>query len=99
MGSEHQGANDTANASRSHDGCRAECTLPLTQDVVGLVGQGEGDVGEGRADNEEGTKVPDAARFGESEDTDAENFEAAVEEEEWSSQIPLVREVALSDTE
>lgn len=38
-------SNDSTNATSSHQGSRAECTLPLTTDVVCLPGENAWDVG------------------------------------------------------
>jgi hypothetical protein len=99
LGSENQRTNDTPNTSCSHNGGRAESTLPLAQNIIRLIGKGKGDVRESWTNDEECTEISDTTWFGKSKYADAQNLEAAIEKKEWSSQIPLIGEIALSHTE
>lgn len=57
MGSEDGATDDTANASKADKGGRAQRTLPLPTDVVGLPRENTGNVGIARRGGEEDTEV------------------------------------------
>ena len=69
--SEDRAANNAADTAHADEGCRAQRSLPLSADVVGLVRQDAGHVGVAGDGREEDAEVAHAAAFGEAEEGEA----------------------------
>lgn len=93
---EHRGTNDTSDTAESNKRSRAQRTLPLPTDVVGLVSHDSGDVGVRAYSREEDTKVSRAVVGAEAEDGKANEAEAGVDDDGAAAVAELIGEDGLN---
>jgi hypothetical protein len=87
---EDQSSSNTSNTTHTNQRRRAECTLPLSTDVVGLVRHDRGHVAIRSRSCEEDSEVPDARALVETHDRNTNDTQDHVEDDDGPSNVVLV---------
>lgn len=89
---EDEGTNDTTDTTEADQDGRAESTLPLTTDVVGLVGKSGWDVAVGTGAGEEDTDVFSSVRWTPSHKAKTEDLKETVGDNDDTAHSVLITE-------
>lgn len=87
---EHKTTCDATDAAKANQRGAAEGTLPLTADVVGLVGHDGGNVCVGASGDEEDAKVGNSVAGVVAQDGKADNAEKGVKGKDWRTHVVAV---------
>lgn len=90
LGSEHSASNNSSKTSKAYKCGGAESALPLTADVVSLVGHADGDIGIRSCRGEEDTEIADLGGMVEADEGEADDGEHSVEDECWAAHLVFV---------
>ena len=94
MLSEDKASSNTADATHTNEGRRAESTLPLSTDVVRLVRHGGGDVAVCAGGGEEDAKVAHSRVLVEAHERQADQAQHHVEQNQGPAHVVLIADVA-----
>lgn len=93
------GSNDTTDSTETDESGRAESTLPLSTDVVGLVSENGWDVGVGTDSGEENSEVTGTLVLSKAQDWETDKAEKRVNDDGGSAVADLVSVHGLDEHE
>jgi hypothetical protein len=91
--SEHQGPDNATHASETDERRTAECTFPVSSNVVSLIGHARGDVGVGSGADEEDAEVADADVVGPADERETGDCDDGVDDDYGTAGLVLVAKI------